>query len=109
MKDCQCYAKAVETERQEMWKRIFPPEGKVPITCPLPMGKAKLAGEEAEFYLVDFDRVSEDERARLIAEISEKFNLSPLSIAQDIKAQGCPVKVNSVLVSWCKMHSLAVL
>ncbi len=109
MIDCQCYAKAVDPIRQEMWKRIFPPDGKVPITCPIPVGVANLAGQEAEFYLVDFDRVNEDERKRLIAEMAEKFGLSPLIVAQDIKNQGAPVKADSVLVAWCKKHSLAVL
>jgi hypothetical protein len=109
VKDCQCYAKAIDPQRQEMWKRIFPPDGKVPITCPIPVGRANLAGQEAEYYLVDFDRVSEDEKFRLITEISEKFNLSPLSVAQDIKSQGAPIKADGVLVTWCKIHSLAAM
>ena len=109
MKDCQCYAKAIEPERQKMWQRIFPPDGKVPINCPIPVGRGNLAGQEAEFYLVDFDRVNEDEKKRFIAEMAEKFNLSPLIVAQDIKAQGAPVKADSVFVSWCKKHSLAVM
>lgn len=109
MRDCQCFAKAIEPERQEMWRRIFPPDGEVPITCPIPVGRAELAGEEADFYLVDFDRVTEDERKQLIAEMAEKFNLSPLVVAQDIKTQGTPIKANSVLVTWCKKHSLAAM
>ena len=109
MKDCQCYAKAVDPQRQEMWKRIFPPDGKVPITCPIPVGRANLAGQEAEFYLIDLDRVGDDERKRLIAEIAERFNLSPLEVAQDIINRGAPVKAESVFVSWCKKHSLAAL
>lgn len=109
MKDCQCYAKAVDSERQEMWKRIFPPDGKVPITCPIPIGRANLAGQEAEFYLVDFDRVSHAEKEALIYEVAEKFNLAPIEIRRDIETQGCPVKADSVFVAWCKTHSLAIL
>ena len=98
-KDCQCYAKAIDPERQKMWQRIFPPDGKVPITCPLPVGRGNLAGQEATFYLIDLDRVNEDERKRLISEIAEKFDLSPLLVAQDIKRQGVPVKAESVMVA----------
>ena len=107
--DCQCYAKAIDPERQKMWQRIFPPDGKVPITCPIPVGRGNLAGQEADYYLLDFDRVNEDEQKRLISEIAEKFELSPLIIAQDIKEKGCAIKAESVLVAWCQKHSRAIM
>jgi len=109
MKDCKCHARAIETERQEMWKRIFPPDGNVPITCPIPVGRGNLAGQEADFYLLDFDRVSHTEKEALIFEMAEKFNLAPIEIRREIEAQGAPVKADRVFVSWCKNHSLAAL
>jgi len=109
MKDCQCFARAVDPERQEMWKRIFPPDGNVPITCPIPVGRANLAGQEVEFYLIDFDRVTHAEKEALIYEMAEKFNLAPAEIRRDIENQGAPIKAESVIVSWCKKHSLAAM
>jgi len=109
MKDCQCFARAVDPERQEMWKRIFPPDGNVPITCPIPVGRANLAGQEVEFYLIDFDRVTHAEKEALIYEMAEKFNLAPVEIRRDIENQGAPIKAESVIVSWCKKHSLAAM
>lgn len=109
MKDCQCFARAVDPERQEMWKRVFRPDGNVPITCPIPVGRANLAGKQAEFYLIDFDRVSYSQKEALIFEMAEKFNLAPAEIRRDIKDQGAPVKAEGVFVSWCKKHSLAAM
>jgi hypothetical protein len=107
--NCECYAKATDSERQELWKRIFPPDGKVPITCPLPLGHANLAGQRSPFFLIDFDRVTPDQRARLIDEMSKKFNLPRDEVESDIQKQGAPVKATDVLVSWCRIHSLAVM
>jgi len=108
MKDCQCYAKAVDPERQKLWDKIFY-DGKVPITCPLPVGVGNLAGQEAEFYLIDFDRVSYAEKELLISEMAEKFDLAPVEVKKDIEDRGCPVKAESVIVSWCKLHSRAAM
>ena len=108
MKDCQCYAKAVDPERQKLWELIFY-EGKVPITCPVPVGIGSLAGQESEFYLVDFDRVSHAEKELLIMEMARKFNLAPIEVRQYIEDKGCPVKADSLIVSWCKLHSSAVM
>ena len=99
MNNCECYAIATDPDRQEMWKRIFPPDGKVPITCPLPVGKGNLAGQEAEFYLVDFGRVSPSAKEDLIYEMAKKFDLAPVKIRRDIAKRGCPVKADSVMVA----------
>lgn len=108
MEDCQCYATAIEPERQERWKRIFR-DGKIPITCPIPVSHGNLAGQEADFYLIDFDRVSFAEKEALIFEMAEKFDLAPVEIRRDIEKQGAPVKAESVCVAWCKKHSLAIM
>lgn len=108
MKDCQCYAKCVDPERQKLWDKIFY-EGKIPITCPIPVGRANLAGQEAEFYLINFDRVSHSEKELLIEEMAKKFDLAPIDVRKDIEKQGAPVKADSVIVVWCKKHSLAAM
>lgn len=108
MKDCQCYAKAFDSERQKLWNKIFY-NGKVPITCPVPVGFGNLAGQGAEFYLIDFDRVSFAEKEALIFEMAERFNLAPAEVRRDIETQGAPVKAEGVLVAWCPMHSRAVM
>lgn len=108
MKDCKCYARAIDPERQKMWEKIFY-GGKVPITCPVPVGRANLAGQEADYFLVDFDRVSPAEKELLIFEIADKFDLAPKEVRDDIERQGCPIKAEHILVVWCKRHSLAVM
>jgi hypothetical protein len=108
MKDCQCYAKCVDPERQKLWDKVFC-NGRAPITCPIPVGRANLAGQEAEFYLIDFDRVSHAEKELLISAMAEKFNLAPVEVRQDIEKQGAPIKADSVIVSWCRKHSIAAM
>lgn len=108
MKDCQCFAKAIDPERQKMWERIFR-EGKVPITCPIPVGRGNLAGLSADFYLVDFDRVSYAEKEALIFAMANKFNFAPKEIRKDIETQGAPIKADSLTISICQMHGLAMM
>jgi len=109
MQKCECYAQATDPARLEMWKRIFPPDGRVPITCPVPVGRANLAGQEAPFYLIDFDRVSPEEKSRLIKEMAVKFNLQEEEVAKEMDRHGTPVKADSVTVAWCHLHSRAVM
>jgi len=109
MGQCKCYAIAVDQERLAMWKRIFPPDGHVPITCPIPIGKGNLAGDITEFYLVDLDRVSPAALEDLIHEMAEKFNLSPREVRKDIQEKGVPIKADGVMTSWCQIHALAAM
>ena len=109
MKDCQCYARCIDPVRQAMWDRIFSPDGNVPITAPVPAGRGELAGEKADFYLVDLDRVSEKAKARLIDEMAAKFGLSREEVAADIAAQGVPIKAAGICISICRRHCLALI
>ncbi len=109
MEKCTCYAVATDPKRLEMWKRIFPPDGRVPITCPLPVGRAELAGQEADFYLVDLERVTYPQRLTMISELSRKFQVSMDEIRRDIEQRGVPVKAGEVMVAWCPLHSRCVM
>jgi len=115
MTDCDCYATATDSSRADMWKRIFPPDGKVPIVSPLPKGMGSFPDGEgwkgrvkAEFYLVDFDRVTPEQKQRLIQEISRKFNQPESEVIKDIERQGAPIKGTDVMVSWCHRHMMAI-
>lgn len=108
MKDCQCYAEAIDPERQDMWKRVFPPDGKVPISPPLPY-RGNLSGQDSLFYLVDLDRVTPLQRETLIQEMSTRFNLLPDDVVRDIDEQGVPVKADGVIATWCRQHSRAAM
>ena len=103
-KQCRCYAQASDTQRQEMWKRIFPPDGRVPISPPLPFN-AELAGERSLAYLIDFERVSPASKAMLIKEMATKFGLPEERVAADIEDSRAPVKADGVIVIWCPLHS----
>ena len=109
MKECKCYAVATDPERLAMWKRIFPPDGHVPITCPIPVGVANLAGQRGEFYLVDLDRVSTGALEDLVYEMANKFDLAPTEVRKDIRESGIPVKADAVMISWCQIHSMAAM
>jgi hypothetical protein len=109
MTECTCYATAVDPDRKKMWEKIFPPDGKIPITCPVPVGHGDLAGQEADFYMVDFARVSPGAKEDMIFNLAEKFDLAPAEIRKDINERGCPVKADGVMVAWCPLHSRAVM
>jgi len=103
---CECYAVATDPERKRMWEKIFY-GGKVPVTSRVPVGIGILARHEAEYYLVDFSRVSSVEKETLIYELAEKFYLSPGEIRLDIEEKGCPIKASNLIIVWCKHHTLA--
>lgn len=98
---CECYAETTDPERKELWGKIFC-EGKVPI-CPF-LHNGTLLGQPAQFFLVDFSRVSHAQEENLISELAEKFALTPEEVRGDIANHGVPVRVEDIALSLCAMH-----
>lgn len=116
MSGCECYARSVCPMRAQMWERIFPPDGKVPIKSPLPSGMGIFPdGDEwqnkvkDEFYLVDLDRVSPEQKERLVQEMCSKFNLPREEVIADIDEKGVPIKGVDIMVHWCRIHTVSLI
>lgn len=96
---CQCIAQTdgAPTERQEMWKRIFPPDGKVPVI-------GKVYPGENPYCLIDLDRVTLEQRNAIVREMAAKWKSPESEVAKDIAAIGAPVSIKEVTVEFCSLH-----
>lgn len=102
---CQCVAQAdgSDPERLQLWKQIFPPDGKVPIIGDR-MSDFSTDGHEDRCYLVDFDRVSPEQKASFIQGLSIKCKIPEAQIAADIAAVGAPIQAKGIIIELCPMH-----
>jgi len=106
---CSCYAICTDPKRQEMWNRVFPPEGHVPIKPPFITGTARVKDEEFEFYKVDLDRVTPEQRENILIEMTFKFGLPGVEVRKDLTEKGLIVKADDVITTWCPLHVRAVM
>ena len=72
----------------------------VPVISPIPEW-AKLPGfEEAKaVYDLDLQRISADQRERLVTHIAEKFGLEPSAVEADLDEVGMPILADECVAS----------
>lgn len=102
---CECYA-TTEGERAAMWKRIRPPDGRIPIQGPIAT-PALLLGEQELVYFVDVARLTPEEFERLAQEVAAMFHEDADEVRREILEHGMPVKPG-ILVHVCPMHVRAI-
>lgn len=71
------------------------PRGLVPIINIIVPSHAKLEGcDETEVYMVNLDRLSQEQITEIAARMAAKAGVSPLRVFNEIKAQGLPLRVS---------------
>jgi hypothetical protein len=108
---CVCYAvmNSKDPGRADLWKRIFPQNGHLPIRSPIPAGTGRFPDSESHFYYMDMSRVTPEQKQMIIQELARKFHLTEDEVASDIERVGIPIKADDVMVSWCPLHVRSVL
>jgi hypothetical protein len=104
MNKCECYAIATNQERLSIWKRVFPPDGKLPVHGPALRGQGEFPDGRSPFYMLDMTRVTPEQKQAIIKEMAQKFHLRESEVAADIERQGVPVKASDVVVTRCQLH-----
>jgi hypothetical protein len=109
MGKCECYVTTTD-EKQEEWKQIFP-DGKLPVRCPFPVGTFEhpMLKEPHQFYELAIERLTSEERKRLVAFISKKFNISEETVNKELDKQGCPIRAENTIAHWCDLHFRCVI
>jgi hypothetical protein len=108
---CTCYAvmSSSDPAREALWKRVFPPDGRLPIRSPVAAGMGNFPGGQSPFYLMDMSRVTPEQKQLIIEELARKFHIPEKAVASDIERDGIPVKADDVIVAWCPRHMRAAL
>lgn len=108
---CNCYVKGATAERKKFFEAVCK-DGRIPIVCPIPteyMTHNTLKGK-VPITKVALDRLSVEERQNLVREMMQRFSLSRKIVEKGLEEQGCPMRLDdSVIVSWCELHSRIVL
>lgn len=92
--------------RAEAWRAIYgrldgiPLQSVVPIAVHVPVKGDTLA------YLLDLERITPDERQRLIAHLAASFNYSRETVEQNLDQMGVPILVEDVIVTLLPAFSL---
>ena len=109
MAECNCYAVATDTDRIAMWEDVFP-EGKVPLRGPLipEMGWLK-DSDYFEYYHLDVERVTDEQKDRLYDHIFRRFGLSRDEFDEDLATDRAPVRAANITVFRCAIHTEPIL
>jgi hypothetical protein len=80
---------------KEMWGQVFP-AGTVPIkgACKYKTQIQHLG--ETSFYLVDWERLSDEERKLVLGQLAKKFNQSNETIVAEILKNGLPIRASLI-------------
>jgi hypothetical protein len=111
MSKCECYVSAVSEERKKMFLEISD-DGTIPIRCPVPAGTMThpTLKQPVQFFEMAIERLTLDQRTRLIKQLARRFNLPETEIDRELDKQSCPVRWDSeVIVHWCNLHLRCVL
>ena len=80
------------------WVKVFG-DNRAPITSPMPH-QASLPGiPNALVYWLDLKAITSEQRARLVAHISERFGIPPDEVERDLDRDGVPLMAADVHVS----------
>lgn len=86
------------SERAETWRQIMGTET-INIKSPIP-SYANLPGKpNAMIYELDLGLLTDEQRAKLVSHISDKFNISITDVSRDLDEIGCPVLAEDVTIA----------
>jgi len=103
---CGCEATISEKDpRAEIWFYVFGKRS-FPLKHPLPMDMGPTVGLG---YAGDATALTPEQRKRLIEKMTQKFGVKTEDITRILDQGVVPIRAETVVVSWCRKHSLAVL
>lgn len=87
-----------ESPRAKAFQEIFGGRT-IPVLSPLPT-RAQGPDGEAQFYRLDVGKLTTEQRRRLVAHISAKWNISPAAVEASIDdpEHGVPILATDVIV-----------
>jgi hypothetical protein len=104
--DWQTKAKITNPDRLALWQAVFGGD-EVPVISIVPrLGSFPGVGEQ-RYYEMDLKAITEEQRARLVASIAEKFNRDIEEVSRDIDIVGCPILACDVVVSSTDFRQIA--
>lgn len=110
---CDCKAslhKESDPERYNLFVRIMgcdPPE--VPLKGPVIQSAIGPGEKPGLFYLGDPDKLTDDQKKRMISILSGKFNIPPEIIEISLSMGIFPINAEHVTVSICTFHMNLIL
>jgi hypothetical protein len=103
---CKCTASLSKTdERADLWKYILGTEKlEVPLRHPLYISNPNFPGKL--FLEGDASKLSDEQKARLIERMSEKFKLSKKEVAASLEGKDSivPILSDGCVTSVCEWH-----
>jgi hypothetical protein len=81
------------------WQKVFGRLRDIPLKSPFPLAINVPGKPGVMAYFLDLATLTDDERARLIDHIAERFAIQRDQVAIDIGAAGVPVLAEDVLIS----------
>ncbi|MGI0081565.1 MAG: hypothetical protein ACRECH_18345 [Nitrososphaerales archaeon] len=107
---CDCYATITDTERKKLFEGVFPDEY-IPISNPLPAGRAKTGREVYTFYQVDKARLTPEMKHKIAERVGRKFSLSIEQVLKDMEdpEYRIPLKGDGLVITFCRLHSRMIL
>jgi len=111
--DCGCYARVSDDDpRSKDWTAIMG-EPVFPLRHPLlEIATIKLGGQEPydmRIYAGDPERLTDEQKERMITLIQQKFGVPRETILNDMKTRGFPIKAENVTVTICQRHTAMLL
>lgn len=81
------------------WRKIFASDD-IPIVSPFPI-KAKLGEETDMIYAICWDELDGPTADRLVDYMAEKFNASPITVAEQIESDShFPIRASDVIIAF---------
>lgn len=110
---CECYASVFEKDpRAKIWENCLG-KAEFPLKHPLPgIINVNLKDQDPyvmRVYMGDPDRLTDDQKEKLIEHIQTTFGVPRDQIVSDWSKEGIPIKAENLTISWCHSHSLAAL
>lgn len=87
-----------DSPRAADWQKVFGRTTQIPITSWLPTHANLPVGRGVEVYMLDLDRITPDERQRLIEHLAGRFDI-PRTQIEEVLDQGCPLLADDVIVA----------
>jgi hypothetical protein len=85
--------------RYETWARILAGD-EVPLVKPV-ASRANLGDEKnVEVYVLDIQRLTADQRDRLVQWVAEKFGVPPAAVNEQLESVGFPIREADVIVAF---------
>jgi hypothetical protein len=103
---CGCEATITKDDpRAEIWMYVF---GKLsfPLKHPIPKNMGPIVGTGLEG---DAKALTEEQKERLIEAMTKKFGIKREDVTKVLDIGIVPIRAENVIVSWCALHSRALI